>query len=136
MRRICAAESCCAYLPRRGFLPVFVDSHISDQSHCVFLPNGDPVVDYIGFSEDLEGSWAAIVARINARAGTDFAAPAPRNTNGRGTAEAGGVKHSCVNGTAVAAAEVVTAGTAYAIAQQFAHDVVYLGYGVPVGLGG
>jgi hypothetical protein len=97
MRRICDTESCCAYIGNMGFVPGFVDIHIADQSHCTFLPNGEPVVDYIGVSENLSQDWGNIVAEINDRAGTDFAAQDPSNPNGVGGSSSGGVEHACTS---------------------------------------
>ena len=34
--------------------------HISEQQHCVFLPDGSSMVDYIGTTETLESDWAAV----------------------------------------------------------------------------
>lgn len=125
MRTICESNACCAYINRGGFRPDFVDGHIADQAHCVFLPNGDPLVDYIGTAEDLDVAWVDIVAAINARAGMNFTAEPVKNPNGRGASEDGGVRHPC-DGEKVT--NTMTPTAALGIAKQFAQDVVSLGY--------
>lgn len=125
MRSICETEACCAHIPGRGFVPSLVDTHIADQAHCVFLPNGDPLVDYIGAAEDLDPAWADIVTAINAVAGTAFEAESVKNPNGRGPQEDGGVRHTCASQNVLSK---MTEEAAQAIAQQYALDVVSLGY--------
>lgn len=125
MRAICEGEACCAHIPARGFVPGLVDAHIADQAHCVFLPSGEPLVDYIGTAEDLDAAWTDIIAAINERAGTAFEAQSVKNPNGRGPEDAGGVRHTC-NGENVLA--TMTREAAYSIARQYANDVLSLGY--------
>lgn len=125
MRTICTKEDCCAHIPSRGFLPGLVDSHIADQAHCIFLPNGDPLVDYIGTAEDLDAAWADIVAAINDRAGTSFEALPVKNPNGRGPAEDGGVQNTCSSDKVLS---VITQESAYSLARHYALDVIALGY--------
>lgn len=125
MRAICETEACCAHIPARGFVPGLVDAHIADQAHCVYLPNGDALVDYIGAAEDLDAAWVDIVAAINDRAAASFEALPVKNPNGRGPAEDGGVRHTCDGDNVLS---MITRENAYALARQYAHDVVTLGY--------
>ena len=62
MMELCPKERCCAYIAGdlNAFKPHFVNNHISDQSHCVFLPGGESIVDFIGSSENLETDWATV----------------------------------------------------------------------------
>jgi hypothetical protein len=71
MRQLCPNEQCCVFVEaRNSWLPYFLDEHISDQSHCVFLPSGESMVDFIGASESVDYDWPAV--RPNPR---KFAAP-------------------------------------------------------------
>ena len=86
LRTICNDDNCCSYIPTiKRFFPAFVDQHISEQAHCVFLPDGKSMVDYIGSTESIHHDWAIILDEINRRAGTDFqSALVPfANPNGR-----------------------------------------------------
>lgn len=58
LRRLCSSEDCCAYVrEREKWHPQFVDVHITDQSSCTFLPDGESLVDYIGTTETLNDDW-------------------------------------------------------------------------------
>lgn len=64
MRELCPREQCCVFIEARDYwLPHFLDEHISDQSHCVFLPGGESMVDYIGSSERIDADWPAVRPR-------------------------------------------------------------------------
>ena len=108
-------------------MPGLVDTYIADQAHCVFLPNGDPIVDYIGSAEDLDVAWAGIVAGINGRAGTAFEAVPLERYKGSHVAEDGVVENLC--GSAMAAA-VITHESAYSLARHYALDIAVFGYAV------
>jgi hypothetical protein len=62
MRELCPAEGCCSFIgpPMNAWFPHFVDEHIGDQSHCVFLPGGESMVDYIGASETIDEDWPEV----------------------------------------------------------------------------
>lgn len=61
MRQLCPEEQCCVFIKARDYwLPHFLDEHISDQSHCVFLPGGESMVDFIGASESIDADWPAV----------------------------------------------------------------------------
>lgn len=61
MRELCPTERCCAYIAAKDrWVPHFVDVHIADQAHCMFLPDGSPLVDYIGASESLDEDWPQV----------------------------------------------------------------------------
>jgi hypothetical protein len=61
MRRLCAAENCCPYIEAQNrWVPHFLDVHIADQAHCMFLPDGSSLVDFIGASETLDEDWPAV----------------------------------------------------------------------------
>eukprot|EP00892_Ulva_mutabilis_P002784 jgi/Ulvmu1/12506/UM009_0161.1 len=124
LRQVCEAEACCAYV---GGIraPGFVDVHIADQAHCTFLPSGEPFVDYIGASENLEATWREIVAAVNERAGTVFEARNPENPNGIGGEQTGGVAHTC---TSERVLEHYGAEQIRSIAMHYAMDVVRFGY--------
>lgn len=121
---MCETEACCSYIGGKRE-PGFVDIHITDQSHCAFLPGGQPFVDYIGSSENLEQSWAEIIAAVNERAGTAFEARDPDNPNGNGGDKAGGVAHTC---TSESVLEQYSAAALYSVATHYALDVVRFGY--------
>lgn len=124
MRRICESRRCCSYVkPISAFKPGFIDAHISDHSHCMFLPGGEPLVDYIGASEAFDDAWADIIAEINRRVGTQFVARKAKKMNSKATSgEAGG---GCAGEHAL---RFLNATTATNIARQFALDVVRLGF--------
>ena len=126
MRELCPLEQCCTYISTmQQFVPHFTDLHINDQSHCVFLPGGESLVDYIGATESINEDWPAIVERINERAGTAFVAAPPTNPNGHGSAAAGGVENGCLSANAAANFNETTLRN---IARQYAMDVVRYGY--------
>ena len=126
MRRICESRRCCSYVkPISAFKPGFIDAHISDHSHCMFLPGGEPLVDYIGASEAFDDAWADIVAEINRRVGTAFVAAPTKSMNGHVNAATGASEHSC-SGTRVL--QYFNETTARNVARQFALDIVRLGY--------
>ncbi|NJR43260.1 MAG: hypothetical protein HC767_11995 [Akkermansiaceae bacterium] len=61
MRELCPNEKCCSYIGfQNAWAPHFLDVHIQDQSHCVFLPGGESMVDYIGTSESVSADWQAV----------------------------------------------------------------------------
>jgi hypothetical protein len=61
MRQLCPIDQCCVFSEgRKSWLPYFLDEHISDQSHCVFLPNGKSMVDFIGVAESVDADWPAV----------------------------------------------------------------------------
>eukprot|EP00892_Ulva_mutabilis_P012653 jgi/Ulvmu1/9760/UM055_0100.1 len=124
LRHVCEAESCCAYVGGKR-TPGFVDIHITDQAHCAFLPSGEPFVDYIGASENLDASWRDIVAAVNERAGTAFEARDPENPNGNGGEQSGGVAHTC---TSEKVLQHYGADEVYGVAMRYAMDVVRFGY--------
>eukprot|EP00892_Ulva_mutabilis_P011502 jgi/Ulvmu1/8724/UM047_0065.1 len=125
MRDICASDNCCAFIRRvQRWVPNFVDAHVSDHGHCMFLPGGEPLVDYIGTSEDFAASWADILGEINRRVGTAFAAAPTKSMNGHVDAS-GASEHSC-SGTRVA--HYYNSTTARNVALQYALDIVQLGY--------
>ena len=62
MIQLCPREQCCADIAGKYKMwkPNFVNSHITDQSHCVFLPGGESIVDFIGTTESLDTDWRAV----------------------------------------------------------------------------
>ena len=62
MMQLCPKDQCCAYIGggHQMWKPHFVNSHISDQSHCVFLPDGESIVDFIGTTENLAIDWTTV----------------------------------------------------------------------------
>lgn len=61
----CERDGCCSYVAARSaWWPEFVNIHIGDQSHCVFLPNGEPLVDYIGLTEYFDAAWVDIMTNL------------------------------------------------------------------------
>lgn len=62
MMQLCRRDQCCAYIAGdlNKWRPKFLNSHITDQSHCVFLPGGESVVDFIGTTESLDADWSAV----------------------------------------------------------------------------
>ena len=62
MMRLCSTDECCAYIAGKLNIwkPDFVDAHITDQSHCVFLPGGESIVDFVGSTESLETDWSTV----------------------------------------------------------------------------
>lgn len=126
MRDVCNLNGCCAYIARTSrWVPNFVDAHVADHGHCMFLPGGEPLVDYIGVSEAFDDSWADIVGEINRRVGTAFVAAPTKSMNGRVDSGTGASEHSC-SGTRVL--QYFNNTTARNIARQFALDIVRLGY--------
>ena len=64
MRSICERQGCCAYVARRArYIPSFVDVHVSDQAHCVFLAAGQSMVDFVGATETIEDDWMQVRRR-------------------------------------------------------------------------
>jgi hypothetical protein len=126
MREICPQYQCCPFLGNLGsFVPAFIDLHINDQSHCVFLANGDPLVDFIGRSELMDEDWALVLENINRLAGTDFQVETVDNPNGHGGHGTGGVEHGCQNGSLL---NMFDSTTLFNIAQQYASDVLMYGF--------
>lgn len=129
MRTICETQQCCSYVkPIKAFKPGFVDAHISDHAHCMFLPDGDPIVDYIGASEAFDDAWADVVAEINRRVGTTFVARKAKKMNSKAS---GGVDATATQAAGCGGEHALlylNATTATNIAQQFALDVVRLGF--------
>ena len=126
MRDICTSDACCAYVKRaERWVPNFVDAHVADHGHCIFLAGGEPLVDYIGTSEAFDDSWADILAEVNARAGTAFVAQRTKSMNGHVDSATGASEHSC-SGERVL--QYYNATTARNVARQFALDIVRLGY--------
>lgn len=124
LRSICDTRRCCAFVRTiNTFKPGFVDAHISDHSHCMFLPGGEPLVDYIGASESFDVAWADIVAEINRRTGTSFVPRKPKKLNSK--ASGGPADANCSGEHAL---EFYNATTAANVARQFALDVVRLGF--------
>eukprot|EP00892_Ulva_mutabilis_P003113 jgi/Ulvmu1/12802/UM097_0031.1 len=124
LRSICDTHQCCAYVGTiSAFKPGFVDAHISDHSHCMFLPGGEPLVDYIGASEAFDDAWTDIVAEINRRTGSAIKARKPKKLNSK--ASGGLVAGGCGGEHAL---EFYNATTATNVARQFALDVVRLGF--------
>lgn len=126
LRELCPQEDCCSYIKGlSSFMPHFVDVHINDQAHCVFLPAGEALVDYIGATATVDDDWVEIVASINKRAGTDFVAGPVSNPNGHGDAAKGKVENSCEFPEIMANFNKTTL---YNIASQYAMDVLRYGY--------
>ena len=94
MRKLCPNKKCCSYF-RGRFAPHFLDEHINDQAHCVFLPGGESLVDYVGDSARVSQDWQHIVAAINERSGSNFSSGAVVNPNGRGGPDGHGVENAC-----------------------------------------
>lgn len=58
MRKLCPREDCCTWIPPTvGFVPAFIDLHINDQAHCVFLSDGRSLVDFVGRTEHIDQVW-------------------------------------------------------------------------------
>jgi hypothetical protein len=126
MRQLCPNEACCTYVkPLQRWVPSFVDVHINDQSHCVFLPGGESLVDYIGATETIEDDWVEIVAAINKRTGLKIVAKAMTNPNGMGQKANGGIEHGCMMPDVRA---LFNGTTLRNIARQYAMDVLRYGY--------
>ena len=125
LRQLCLRESCCAYIPALSrFVPHFIDQHINDQAHCVFLPGGDSLVDYIGATSTIEEDWPRIVAEINHRAGTAFVPQPITNPNGHGKS-ASRVATDC---ELPEVREMFNETTLRNIARQYAMDIVRYGF--------
>ena len=123
MHELCAKHKCCPWLPpTQSFAPGFVGLHVSDQSHCVFMPGGESIVDFIGATERIDDDWAAIVQHINERAGTHFRAVSPSMINGRGPLTSVEASSGCK------ANAKLSEEAKQNIAQQYAQDVVRFGY--------
>lgn len=59
---LCNTEQCCPYIQqRKKWNPAFVDVHITDQSSCTFVPDGESIVDYIGTTETLNDDWKQVI---------------------------------------------------------------------------
>lgn len=126
MRRICERDDCCAYIRRAArWVPNFVDAHVADHGHCMFLPDGEPLVDYIGASEAFDDAWADIVTEINRRAGTSFVVAPTKSMNGHVNATTGASEHACSGARVM---QFYNETTARNVARQFALDIVRLGY--------
>lgn len=70
LREGCERDSCCAYLPeQQRFLPHFVDQHINDQAHCIFLSDGASLVDFVGRSDNAAEDWREIVRQVSQQSG-------------------------------------------------------------------
>ena len=126
MRELCPQEKCCSWVSGVGqFVPHFVDLHINDQSHCVFLPSGESLVDFVGATASIDEDWTTIVGEINDRVGTRFVPVAVTNPNGHGKPGQGNVENSCTDPEIMANFNETTL---YNIASQYAMDVLRYGY--------
>lgn len=64
----CEEEECCSYIEPRGtWWPQFVNIHLGDHSHCMFLPTGGHAVDYIGLTESFDESWDDVLGEVSRR---------------------------------------------------------------------
>jgi hypothetical protein len=101
-----------------------VHQHINDQSHCVFLPDGESVVDFIGATESIEGDWKAVLGEINKRAGTAFPAEVQQIVpRGTGRDISAGVLNTCES-----ASRRLDDSIMFNIASQYAMDIDRYGY--------
>jgi hypothetical protein len=126
LRELCPHDDCCSYVSEHGqFVPHFTDLHINDQAHCVFLPGGESLVDYVGSTATIAQDWTAIVGAINARAGTAFVAAPVTNPNGYGGADGHGQETVC---SAPDVRANLNETTLRNIARQYAMDVVRYGF--------
>lgn len=124
LRSICESRQCCAWVKTiNAFKPGFVDAHVSDQSHCMLLPSGEPIVDYVGASESFDDAWVDIVAEINRRTGQTFVPRKPKKMNSK--ASGGSADGGCGGEHAL---DFFDGTTAANVARQFALDVVRLGF--------
>jgi hypothetical protein len=65
LKDICHDQGCCPYVnAQERFIPAFIDQHVSDQAHCVFLPGGESLVDFIGSTENIEDDWDQVPASL------------------------------------------------------------------------
>lgn len=119
LRSICPKERCCAYVQGHGFVPAFVDEHINDQSHCVFLSNGDATVDFVARAERLNEDWPVILQHINRRAGSSLqsAGVAVQNRSG---------PNACEEMSGVL--DNFSEAEMHGIASQYAMDMMRYGY--------
>eukprot|EP00892_Ulva_mutabilis_P002461 jgi/Ulvmu1/12215/UM086_0004.1 len=92
----CEHGDCCTFVPARGtWWPEFVNIHVGDHSHCMFLPNGEPLVDYVGLTEFFDAAWVDIMntllLRFNGtRRLADAAFDEPRHSTYAAAPAAGG----------------------------------------------
>ena len=61
MMQLCPKKKCCTYIKnQQAWASGFINMHISDQSHCVFLAGGESLVDFVGSSESIDTDWPAV----------------------------------------------------------------------------
>ena len=126
MRELCPHDDCCSYVSSLAqFVPHFTDQHINDQAHCVFLPGGESLVDYIGSTATIAEDWPIIVDAINKRANTSFVAGPVTNPNGHGGADGHGQETACSDANVRANFNETTLKN---IARQYAMDVIRYGF--------
>lgn len=94
----------------------------------MFLPSGEPIVDYIGASEAFDDAWADIVAEVNRRVGSTFVARKAKKMNSKASGGAGATAAEAAGCGGEHALLYLNATTATNIARQFALDVVHLGF--------
>lgn len=126
MRELCGADHCCAYNPAaKKWQPSFVDEHVNAQAHCMFLPDGSSMVDFVGRSEHVDEDWAELLQHIGRRSGRQVTArPVKRVNAGRGATSAGGAGAACAAQLRPELNETTMRG----IAEQYARDVLDLCY--------
>jgi hypothetical protein len=126
LRELCPTDECCTYIKKQDrWIPHFVDQHINDQSHCVFLPGGESLVDFVGSTERIQEDWPLVVEEINRRMGTEFTVGHVGNPNGHGNQTAGGIETVCENSLVKS---YFNETTIFNIAIQYAMDIVRYGY--------
>jgi hypothetical protein len=126
IRELCSQQNCCSYISAAmRFNPGFPDEHVADQAHCIFLPGGESVVDYIGSTETIEQDWLKIVGEINRYSGSNFVPQPLKNPNGRGSKGHGSIETWCMDAAVIANLNETTSRN---IARQYAMDVLLFGY--------
>jgi hypothetical protein len=117
----CDTRDCCPYVQAfKMFAPQFTLQHLNDQSHCVFLPGGESLVDFVGATESVEEDWARVVQEINNRMGTTFV-PGIMGRHNVGQGDAG--QTSCAS-----AMKFLNETSISNIAWQYSMDIVRFGY--------
>lgn len=127
---ICAKEQCCVYLARTGsFQPAYINEHINEQAHCVFVDNGDMVVDFIGRSEKINEDWPAVLESINRRSGSSFEVKVVATENQQTGLPKDPVPDSVQNNcSSDEFLNKFDSQTLYDIGHQYASDVVLFGF--------